>query len=433
MPASAPPAPATSAASLPGRLAVLRRPGFALLFAATSVSTLGSAMTSVVLVFALLAKGYSASAAGVVIAAQAAPAIVLLLAGGVAGDRWPRRAVMVGADLLRLASQGALALLLLRGHPPLAALMALAGCGGVGNAFYGPAESGLVPQAAGPEHIAQANSLISLVGSLTTVVGPSLGGLLVATGGASLAFGLDAASYGLSACLLSLMARRDHVPPDAPPAGVRPSVAAELREGWGEFRRHRWLGLITAQFGLLNLMTFPAFIVLGAASFAAAPGGVQAWGLVISASGAGGVCGGLLLLRWRPRRPLVVVEGAALMAALPVALLALDAPAAVVAGGGVALGLAASVLNVLIHTAIQESVPAAVISRVSSVVGLVAQGLAPIGFAACGPVAQAVGVRPALGGGALILVASALAMLGARDIRDYRSPERPADGTPEQP
>ncbi|MGI3776885.1 MAG: MFS transporter [Janthinobacterium lividum] len=340
MPASAPPAPATPAAvSVADRFAVLRRPGFALLFAATSVSTLGSAMTSVVLVFALLAKGYSASAAGVVIAAQAAPTIVLLLAGGVAGDRWPRRAVMVGADLLRLASQGALALLLLRGHPPLAALMALAGCGGVGNAFYGPAESGLVPQAAGPAHIAQANSLISLVGSLTTVVGPSLGGLIVATGGASLAFGLDAASYGLSACLLSLMQHPDHAPPDAAPAVARSSFAAELREGWGEFRRHRWLGLITVQFGLLNLVTFPAFIVLGAASFAAAPGGVQAWGLVISASGAGGVCGGLLLLRWRPRRPLVVVEGAALLVALPVALLAAGAPALAVAGGGVVLGL----------------------------------------------------------------------------------------------
>ncbi|MGI3776884.1 MAG: hypothetical protein ACRYGC_06265 [Janthinobacterium lividum] len=85
-------------------------------------------------------------------------------------------------------------------------------------------------------------------------------------------------------------------------------------------------------------------------------------------------------------------------------------------------------LNVLIHTAIQESVPEAVISRVSSVVGLVAQGLAPIGFAACGPVAQAVGTRPALGGGALVLVASAVAMLGARDIRDYRSPEPRENG-----
>lgn len=284
---------------------MLRRPGFALLFAATSVSTLGSAMASIVLTFALLARGYSASAVGVVIAAQTAPMVVLLLAGGVAGDRWPRRAVMVGADVLRFASQGVLALLLLRGHPPLAALMTLAGLCGVGHAFYGPAESGLVPQAAGPEHIKAANSLISLVASLIGIIGPSVGGLLLVLGGASLAIGLDAASYALSAGLLSLMPPLGHEPSAA--AAARTSFAADLRQGWGEFSRHRWLRLITVQFGLLNLLTFPSFIVLGAASFASVRGGMQMWGLVISASGAGGVgggrcCGGRRSGPWRSWR-----------------------------------------------------------------------------------------------------------------------------------
>lgn len=403
---------------------MLRRPGFALLFVATGVSTLGSAMASIVLTFALLARGYSASAVGVVIAAQTAPMVVLLLAGGVAGDRWPRRAVMVGADLLRFASQGVLALLLLRGHPPLAALMALAASCGVGHAFYGPAESGLVPQAAGPEHIKEANSLISLTASLIGVIGPSLGGLLVVLGGASLAIGLDAASYAFSAGLLSLMPPMRHERPDA----TRASFVADLRQGWGEFSRHRWLRSITVQFGLLNLLTFPSFVVLGAASFASMPGGLQRWGLVISASGAGGVAGGLMLLRWSPVRPLVVVEAAVMLAALPVALLAIQAPFPIVALGGAVLGAAAAVLNILIHTAIQESVPDEVMSRVSSLVGLVAQGLAPVGFAACGPAAQLIGIRPALGAGALILLASAVVMLGLQDIRRYRSPHRQADG-----
>ncbi len=408
--------------SLRSRLAVLRRPGFALLFAATSVSTLGSAVASIVLTFALLAKGYSASAVGVVVAAQTAPMVVLLLAGGVAGDRWPRRSIMVGADLLRFASQGVLAILLLRGHPSLAALMTLAGLCGVGNAFYGPAESGLVPQAAGPEHIKAANSLISLTSSLIGVIGPSLGGLLVMLGGAALAIGLDAASYALSAGLLSLMPTLGH----GQPAAARASFVADLRQGWGEFSRHRWLRLITVQFGLLNLLTFPSFIVLGAASFAPVPGGLQMWGLVISASGAGGVAGGLLLLRWTPPRPLVIVELAVVLAALPVALLALRAPVAVIAVGGAMLGMAGATLNVLILTAIQDSVPDAVLSRVNSLVILVAQGLAPIGFAACGPAAQLVGVRRALGGGALILLVSAVVMLGVQDIRRYRSPHRQA-------
>lgn len=416
MPDLAPPAPPRA----PGQFAVLRRPAFALLFAATGVSTLGTAMSSLVLSFALLAKGYSASAVGLVMAAQTAPAVILLLAGGVAGDRLPRRSIMVCADLLRFACQGVLALLLLRGRPPLAALMALAGLCGAGTAFYEPAESGLVPQAAGAEHVREANSLISLAASLITVIGPSLGGLVMALGGASLAVGVDAASYALSAGLLSLMPALRQGRPDA----ARASLADDLREGWGEFGRHRWLRLLTVQFGVLNMLAFPSFLLLGAAVFAARPGGVQAWGLVISACGAGGLCGGLLMLRWSPRRPLVVVEAATVLVALPSALLALGAPVAAVASGGVAMGLGLAALGILVGTAIQDSVPDAVLSRVSAVVGLAARGLTPVGFALCGPAAQLVGVRTALGCGALVLLASAAAMLAVRDVRGYRAPGR---------
>ena len=401
-----------------GRFAVLGRPQFALLFMATSVSTLGSAMVSIVLTFALLAKGYSASGVGVVIAAQTAPMVILLVVGGVVGDRWPRRAVMVGADLLRFASQGVLAILLLHGHPPLIALMALAACSGVGNAFYGPAESGLLPQVAGSEHIKEANSLISLAASLISIIGPSLGGLVVVLGGASLAIGLDAASYALSAGLLSLMRSVSHE--QSAPA----SFVTDVRQGWGEFSRHRWLWLITVQFGLLNLLTFPSFIVLGAASFAPMPNGMQMWGLVLSASGVGGVVGGVLLLRWSPLRPLVIVEAAVLLIALPVTLIALQAPVMLVVLSGALLGLAATVLNILIHTAVQESVPDEIMSRVNSLVGLVAQGLGPIGFAVCGPAAQLIGIRSALGGGVLILLVSCAVMLSMQDIRRYRSPRR---------
>lgn len=405
---------------------MLRRPEFAQLFMATSVSTLGTAMVSVVLTFALLAKGYSASTVGVVIAAQTAPMVILMLIGGVVGDRWPRRTVMVGADLLRFASQGVLAILLLRRHPPLAALMALAACSGVGNAFYGPAESGLIPQVAGSDHIKEANSLISLAASLISIIGPSLGGLLVVLGGASLAIGLDAASYALSAGLLSLMAPIGHE------NSVPASFVTEIRQGWGEFSRHRWLWLITVQFGLLNLLTFPSFIVLGAASFATMPDGMQMWGLVLSASGAGGVIGGVLLLRWSPLRPLVIVQIAVMLITLPVALLAIQAPVLIIVLGGAVLGLAVAVLNILIHTALQESVPSEVMSRVSSLVGLVAQGLGPVGFAVCGPAAQLIGIRPALGGGALIMLVSGMVMLGMQDIRGYRSPhsDQPPLGDP---
>jgi hypothetical protein len=81
--------------------ALLRRREFTLFFVATSVSTLGTSMIPVALTFALLTSGYTVTTVGAVFAAETLPAVVLLLVGGMVGDRWPRRLVMTGADILR--------------------------------------------------------------------------------------------------------------------------------------------------------------------------------------------------------------------------------------------------------------------------------------------------------------------------------------------
>ena len=402
-----------------GYRALLRRREFALFFVATSVSTLGTSMIPVALTFALLTSGYSVTTVGGVFAAETLPAVVLLLVGGIVGDRWPRRLVMTGADILRCASQGLLAALLVTSHPATLVLMALAACVGIGNAFYKPAEDGLIPQTAGSDRIKEANNLISIVASLAAIVGPAFAGLLVSLGGAALAISLDAVSYAVSAaCLILMRATMQQAPAPA-------SVLMDLRHGWSEFDRHRWLQLITAQFGLLNLFAFAPFFVLGPVLYASVPGGARLWGLVASASGVGGALGGVLILRSRPSRPLVVVELAFALLATPLLLLSFRAPVVLVVLGSGMFGAALAVINILFSTAIQESVPASLLSRVSSFVSVVALGLTPVGFALCGPAAHFLGVRPALGVGAALLLLSAAAAVAARDIRMFRSP-RPA-------
>jgi MFS family permease len=399
-----------------GYRALLRRREFALFFVATSVSTLGTSMIPVALTFALLTSGYTVTTVGAVFAAETLPAVVLLLVGGIVGDRWPRRLVMTGADILRCASQGLLAALLITGHPAAPVLMALAACVGIGNAFYKPAEDGLIPQAAGGDKIKEANNLISIVASLASIIGPSIAGLLVSLGGAALAIGLDAASYAVSAACLILMRATAQ---NAPAAG---SVILDLRQGWSEFNRHRWLQLITAQFGLLNLFAFAPFFVLGPVLFASVPGGARLWGFVASASGVGGALGGLLILRSRPSRPLVVVELAFALLATPLLLLSLRAPVVLVALGSAMFGASLAVINILFSTAIQESVPAPFLSRVSSLVSVVALGLTPVGFALCGPAAHLMGARAALGAGAALLLLGMAAVMASRDIRMFKSP-----------
>jgi len=317
---------------------------------------------------------------------------------------------------LRCASQGLLAALLATGHPAVLVLMALAACVGIGNAFYKPAEDGLIPQAAGGDKIKEANNLISIVASLASVLGPSIAGLLVSLGGAALAIGLDAASYGVSAACLTLMRATTH------DAAAPASVIEDLREGWSEFNRHHWLQLITAQFGMLNLFAFAPFFVLGPVLFASVPGGARLWGFVASASGVGGALGGVLILRSRPSRPLVAVELAFALLATPLLLLSFRAPVVLVALGSGMFGASLAVINILFSTAIQESVPASFLSRVSSLVSVVALGLTPVGFALCGPAAHFLGARPALGLGAGFLLLSAAAAIASRDVRMFNAP-----------
>ncbi len=406
-----------------GYRALLRHRNFALFFTAYSISTLGTAAVPVALTFALLSAGYSPSAIGAVLAAQTAPMVLLMLAGGVVGDRWPRRRLMIAADLLRCVTQAALATLLALGHPTLPALMMLAACCGVGTAFYGPAESGLIPQVAGVKQVKTANSLVSLSGSLAAILGPALGGLLVSFGGASVTFGLDAASYAVSAaCLASLRLAPHAVTP-------RASLVTDLQLGWGEFNRHRWLQLVTMQHGVLNLLAFAPLFVLGPALFASVPDGARTWGLIASATGVGGIAGGLLVLRVHIPRPLLAVQIATALLATPLIMLALHAPVPLLALGSATFGIALAVVNVLVQTSLQESIPRDFLSRVSSIFGLVAMGLGPIGFALCGPVANLIGTERALGLGACALLMSVAALLASYDIQTFkRSPT--ANSTP---
>ena len=397
---------------------LLRQRDFGLFFIATSVSTLGTAIALIGISLALLVSGYSASTVGFVLAAETVPMLLLMPAGGVAGDRWPRRRLMVAADVLRCASQATLAACLARGHPALPVLMGLAACCGVGNALYGPAERGLIPQVADADRLQSANSLVSLAGSLSIVIGPALGGLLVGLGGGAVAIGLDAASYGVSAALLSLVRLPPHLPSATSPAFFR-----DLRLGWAEFRRHRWLQLILAQIGLQNAFVLGLFFVIGPSLYAARAGGAQSWGLVTSGVGVGGLTGGLLALRASFPRPLLVIQAGVTIMTLPIILLALGASLPALIAGSCAFGVAMAVLNILFQTAVQQSVPAGALSRVGSLVSLVAMGLTPLGYGLSGPAASLLGTGRALTLGAGVMLASVVAMLACRSIRSFGQPQ----------
>ena len=334
-----------------GRLGALAERDFRLFFTGYATSLVGAAMVPVALTFAVLQQGRSAEDVGYVLAAETVPLVILLLAGGVIADRLSRRAVMIGSDVARCASELLLAALLLTGSPALWVFMVLAGVIGAGQAFFNPALTGLLPSVVSPGRLQQANALRGVASSTAQIVGPAAAGLIVAAGGAGWAIAIDGATYAISAVCLA----RLHLPAQAPPP--RESFAAQLRTGWTEFRSRTWLWVIVVQFGLFNLLAYAPFMVLGAVIADRTLGGATAWGLILAAQGGGSIVGGLAILRVRPRRPLVTATIGTFTFAGPLALLALGAPAAAIAAAAAVSGVGIAVFGTLWDTASSSTYP----------------------------------------------------------------------------
>src|SRR4051794_31124726 len=201
---------------------VLRERDYRLLFGAQATSLLGDQMVTVALAFGVLGIGGSASDVGLVFAARALALMACLLGGGVIGDRLPRRRVLAATDLVRLASQGLLAAVLIGGGTAIWPVVALSAVTGAASGVFNPTATAFRPAVVAPARLQEANALRSLASSAGRIAGPLLAGVLVATAGAGWALAVDAATYGVSAALVL------GIGVAGAPAGVGPAERATV-------------------------------------------------------------------------------------------------------------------------------------------------------------------------------------------------------------
>jgi predicted MFS family arabinose efflux permease len=363
---------------------------FRLLFAATTVTTLGDRVAFIALAFAVLElPGGSATDVGLVLAARQAVQALVLVGGGVLSDRLPRHLVLVGASLVQAGAQAATAALVLTGDATVVLLIALQALYGVGQGMIVPAEVGLVPQTVSGEHLQQANAMQGLSRNVVSVLGPALGGALVVAGSPGLALAGDAASFLVCAALLLQL----RVPRRA--AGEREGFVAELREGWREFVSRTWLWTTVVLFGICNFVE-ASWMVLGPVIAKEELGGAGAWAAVLTAGGVGAIAGGLVAMRLRPSRPLLLAVVAPTPLLLQMAMLALVAPVAVIAAASLLAGAGLAVHLTMWFTVFQREVPEHAQSRVSSYDALGSFVLIPLGAAVAGPVAAQIGAAATL-------------------------------------
>ena len=404
--------------------APLREREFRLLFAGRTVSLVGGAIAPVALAFAVLDLTGSKTDLGLILAAREIPLIVFLLAGGIWADRLPRNVVMVGANLISGLAQAVTALLLITGRAEIWHLAALAAVNGGSSAFFFPASAGIIPQTVPASLLQQANALLQLAMNTAMIGGAALAGFLVAGFGPGWAIAVDAVTFLLAAFLIALMRLPDVVREQAS------SFVQDLSVGWREFRSRTWLWSIVLQFSLLLMSVMGAFLVLGPVVADEELGGPKAWGAILTGWSAGLVLGGVIGLRFRPRRMLLAATFGIL--ALPLPLIALGFPLSVPAIAAVAFvsGVGNEMFGLLWHTTMQQEIPADKLSRVYSYDALGSLGLAPVGYALAGPAAEAFGVRATLWGAAAIGIGVTLAVLLVRDVRTLERRLAPAGDEP---
>jgi MFS family permease len=409
----------------------LRSRPFAWLWAGQTISALGDGAYTVALAWAVLKLTGSATDMGIVLVARSVPMLIFLLLGGVAADRLPRRLVMLASDAGRAVAVLAIALLEWQRTLQLWHLVALAAFFGFVSSFFMPAYQSIAPELVEVEALPSANGLSGLSRQIGMLLGPLIGGALVAALGAQDAFAFDGLTFVVSAlCLLAVRmpAAVQSARPEAQAAagthhrGIR-GVTSDLREGMSYILASSWLWVTILIASILNL-AFSGAVVVALPKLVADVyhAGATLFGVIATLGGLGAIFATFVVGQARRlrHRGILAYGGSAVASAgliafgLPLPLAALPL---VALGASFMEGFGISVFSVIWDTVLQELVPADKLGRVSSVDLLGSFCLQPVGFLLAGVLADRIGPAWVFVGAGSVSLALNLAGLCIRGIR----------------
>jgi MFS family permease len=397
-----------------------RRGPLVALETSTLLSGTGNGITSVALPWLVLERTGSPATAGAVAAAAALPQLLASLVVGTLVDRVGRVRTAVAADLCSALSVAAIPLVDATAGLTVPVLLALAVLGAAFDPAGFTARETLLPEAATAARwrLERVNGVHEAVFGLAFLLGPGLGGVLVATVGAAGTLWAAAVAFVLSVLLVAAVRLPGAGRPVRRPAGLWGDAVEGLAFVWRD-RLLRTIALLTM--GLVALYLPVEGVVLPA--YFLAEGAPERLGVVVMAMSGGGVVGALAFgvgghrVRRRTAFVLALVGSCAAllgMAALP------PYPALVVLGALV--GLLYGPINPLANYAMQTRTPERLRGRVVGVMTSSAYAAGPVGYLLAGLLVERFGVRPAflaMAGGLLLV---ALASVPVRSLRDLDAP-----------
>ena len=388
--------------------APLRHRDFRILWVGLTVSLIGDGVMLVALAWQVLALSNTPSTLAIVGVSMSIPYVLLALPGGLASDRFDRRRVMIGADLARGLALLVLGTLSIAGEVHLWHLVVLAAVYGAGSAFFAPAFDAAIPDLVPEDLLTQANALDQFIRPIALrLVGPMLGGFLVAAVGPGWAFTTNAATFALSIACLGRMRPIKH-------GGARAggnSAAADIRECYRFVRARVWLwGTLLSSSIACLLFLGPSEVLLPFLVKHELHASASTLGVVFAFGGVGAISAALIIgHRGLPARHITLMYCAWTASTIAVAVYGLANFTWQIMLACFAFNLLESVGLIVWATTKQRLVPRHLLGRVSSLDWLVATGLTPISFALVGPAAAAFGTRTTLVAAGLLASAATAA------------------------
>lgn len=393
-----------------GGYRVLRTRNYRLMWIGHWISLIGTWMQSVTQAWLLTKLTDSPLALGILGAAASAPFLVFVLVGGLASDRFDRRRIIIVTQFLSLLQATTLAVLTIAGVIEPWHIIALAAALGAINAFDVPARQSFVIELVGPNQLPNALALNSTAFNVARVVGPAVGGGLVALAGEGVCFSVNALSYVAVLAALMLMDPDAISPRDRLPHGQPGALLAGARFVGRTPELRRILALV----GIISSVAIPYRNFLPDIARNILGIGATRYGLLMAAAGFGATLGavtlaGLTLTRERYRRilPLGLLGFCVALAAFsqstrfPLSLALL-----------VGMGVCGIAYFNAANTLVQLSVDDAHRGRVMSLYVLMQHGVPTFGSLGMGIAADAYGSPTALlGGAALCTMALAVFVL----------------------
>ncbi len=416
------------------RRAFASRP-FLLLWASQLVSQSGDYVFDVALLWLVFSTTGSALAVSVVVTAAIVPTVVLGPVLGVYVDRWPRRAILLGTNVLEGVLVAGLSALVLTHGADLALIVGVVFALGVGGQLVRVTSTALVPQTVGREDLTTANSLVSFSASTNQVAGLAIGGVVVALVGPTIPIAYDALSFFAAAAIVARVSAEVGRPEADATIG---RFADQFREGLRYVRSQRLLLELIAIGLVTNFAGNAAFALWAPYAGSVLHGGAATYGFLGAMIALGAIVGAVLVGKVEIRGSAGRVVFAGLLGfGAGVLALGLTRSIPLALAESFAVGFVSSVINIPLFSAVQAKVPARLMGRVLSVLLGLLLAAAPFGAFFAGELALAVSIPFVyLVAGVLVLATGALGLVVLGEVRRLTycaggrspSPDRAAAG-----